>query len=101
MLQVKEAVKVSLSTFADLFPSEAYQDLRLEEVLLSDDEESWKVTVSYRNPDFEEERQLKREENTPLAALTGGIRPIVHTRHYKSIRLKVEDGSLIGISNAN
>lgn len=101
MLQVKDAVKVSLATFAELFPAETFQDLRLEEVKLTDDEQNWSVTVSYKNPDMEDELAVKRAENkNPLAAFTGTSTPSVSTRQFKSINIKAEDGSLTGIKNA-
>jgi len=102
MLEVKEAVQVSISTFANLFPTEKHQDLHLEEVKLSADENSWIITVSYKNPDLEEELRVKRADNNLLNPFVGGGAKVeqVHTRHYKSISIKATDGKLMGIMNA-
>jgi hypothetical protein len=100
MLEVKDAVKVSLATFGELFPAENTRGLRLEEVNLDESNQTWEVTVSYKNPDFDDDIASQRAENTGLAALVGNkSTDKVPTRHYKTVRIKAEDGSLLGIMN--
>jgi hypothetical protein len=101
MLSVKDAVKSSLANFAEIFPPDRFQDLRLEEVSIANDDETWRVTVSYKNPDFEEELAAYRESNKNLmAALGGNGLNQVPTRHFKAITISVEDGTLVSITNA-
>lgn len=101
MLTVKDAVKSSLAEFAEIFPADRFQDLRLEEVSIADDNSTWKVTVSYKNPDFEQELAAYRESNKNLIAALGGTGiGQVPTRHFKAITIAVDDGSLVSIRNA-
>ena len=101
MLEVKDAVKVSLLTFSELFPSEIYRDLRLEEVDLSSDSQAWKITVSYKNPDLEDELRIKREESKAALSMLGNPKASeISSRTYKSISIDAEDGSLLGIRSA-
>jgi hypothetical protein len=100
MIEVKDAVKTSFATFAELFPSETFQDLRLEEVGLSSDERSWSVTVSYRNPDLEADLAVQKAEAKMPSALLGGQLSKVPSRHLKRITIKADDGSLLSIANA-
>ena len=98
MLQVQEAVRRSLTTFAELFSNLDAQDLRLEEVSLTPDQSSWLITVSYKNPDYEDQK-----EDTPstsgLQSLLGAYREI-NRRLQKTIKLKADDGELVGIKTA-
>ncbi|MEO7029065.1 MAG: hypothetical protein ABI147_06645 [Acidobacteriaceae bacterium] len=102
MLTVKDAVKSSLIEFAEVFPSDRFQDLRLEEVSIAEDDSTWQVTVSYKNPDFEQELVALREANkNPLAAYAAQLKiERVPTRHLKAITISVDDGSLVSIKNA-
>ena len=101
MLQVKEAVKASVAVFEELFPPEVFREPRLEEVSLSDDERSWRITLSYKNPDMEEELAAQRAESKSLAAAFGGNSSrTVPTRHFKSVTINSADGSLVGIKSA-
>ena len=100
MLEAKDAVKVSLSTFSDLFTDEIFQDLRLEEIALEQDNHLWNITVSYRNPDFDEELQARRAEDSGALGIFQGKVFQVHTRHYKSITINAEDGSLVKVKSA-
>ena len=98
MLAVKEAVKISLENLADLFPGEAMPGLRLEEVMRSEDENKWQVTVSYENPDFDRDLATQDRVTTGLHSFVGGQKK-VPTRLYKTVTLKAEDGALLGIRN--
>jgi hypothetical protein len=95
MLQVQDAVKRSLSTFAELFSDLKLEELRLEEVSLTPDESSWLVTVSYMNPDYED--QLENVPSTSgLQALMGTYRQL-HRRLQKTIKIRADNGELVGI----
>lgn len=96
MLQVQEAVKLSLTTFTQLFSNEDLKDLRLEEVSLSPDDANWLVTVSYLNPDYDAEPEIKPSGSTGLAALMGSYRA-VSRRLQKTIKLRAENGDFVGI----
>lgn len=99
MLPVKEAVKVSFATFGELFPSQSIKDVRLEEVRLDDSEKNWEVTVSFRNPDFEDEIATKKSEPVGINTVFGSDNTRVPMRHYKTITINAEIGSLVGIRN--
>ena len=98
MLKVQEAVKRSLSTFAELFSDVDGQELRLEEVSLSPDANSWLVTVSYKNPDYDEELG-DAPSSSGLAALIGSYKQL-NRRLRKTIKLRAEDGEFLGIKSA-
>lgn len=52
MINVKTAVKIALDYFAQIYPEakQKFQDIRLEEVELSDDESTWLVTIGFSRP---------------------------------------------------
>ena len=100
MLEAKDAVKASLTTFPQLFHEETFRDLRLEEIALARDNHIWDITVSYRNPDREEEIRVKRVQGSNALSLLGTKIPEIHTRHYKSLSISAEDGSLVQVKNA-
>jgi hypothetical protein len=99
MLPVKEAVKVSLATFGELFPSQDIAGIRLEEVRLDETEKNWEVTVSFKNPDFEDEITKKKSEPAGVETVFGPDISKVPMRHYKTITINADAGSLVGIRN--
>ncbi len=98
MVAVRDAVKLSLETLRELFPGESMPDLRLEEVMLSDDERRWEVTVSYLNPDFERDLASRERGNHGLAQFLTE-KQNVPTRLYKTVSLNAELGTLLGVRN--
>jgi hypothetical protein len=52
MNDVKTAVKIAFDYFARIYPEakQKFQDIRLEEVELSDDESTWLVTIGFSRP---------------------------------------------------
>lgn len=98
MVQVKDAVKLSLVAFNDLFPDDVHRDLRLEEVNLDEKSNRWEVTVSYKNPDYDEEVAARKAGHKSMDFLLGR-NSNVPSRYYKTIRVKAEDGALVGIKN--
>lgn len=95
-MEVQDAVRQSISAFGAVFPPEMQKDLRLEEVLLSNDEAVWNITVSFRNPDLSDV-EISAPAPNSLAAMLGAKGP--NGRIYKTIRVRSEDGRLLGISN--
>jgi hypothetical protein len=79
------------------FPEDQLHGLRLEEVTLTDDERNWLVTISYKNPDLDADLAAHQAEKKGLAAIMGRPTSPVPTRHFKTIKLKAEDGALVGI----
>ena len=100
MLGAKEAVKTSIATFAELFAGDKYRDLRLEEIAKGQDSGSWSITVSYKNPDIEDEMRVKNIEDSGLGGMIGIKSPAVASRHYKAIIIDATDGSLVQIKSA-
>ena len=92
-MDVQDAVRQSVTVFGAVFPTEMKQDWRLEEVVLSDDEEVWRTTISFRNPDQSESAQVNN-----LAAMLGSKH--IPGRIYKMIEVRATDGRLLGIVNA-
>ena len=100
MLPVQEAVKKSVKTFAELFPPDAARDLRLEEVSISEDERTWQVTLSYKNPDYDQEaRPTDEAANNFLRAFTASGTG-VSARKFKTVTLNAADGNLLSVKNA-
>ncbi len=100
MLEVKQAVKTSIAIFQELFPPDTFREPRLEEVNLAEDDNAWRITLSYKNPDLEDDLAAQRAESRTLAGALGGSPSRISTRHFKSITIDANDGSLIGIKSA-
>lgn len=98
MLPVQEAVKQSVKTFTELYPNDTFRDLRLEEVSITEDGRKWQVTLSYKNPDYGEESGPKYDPSKELLRMTGWTGP--SPRHFKTVTLNSEDGSLLSVKNA-
>jgi hypothetical protein len=49
MIDVKQATKRAIEYFSDLFPN-GYQNVRLEEIEISDDHRYWYVTLGFDVP---------------------------------------------------
>ncbi len=50
MIDVKQAVKVATEYFVDLYVPNVFNDVQLEEVELTEDENYWLITLSYEKP---------------------------------------------------
>jgi len=79
-LDVKAAVLTAATYLNDLYSEYHLQNIRLEEVWLSDDEKYWYVTIGYDS---------LTSARDPLAALR---QP---EREYKLFKVRVEDGRLM------
>ncbi len=95
MVQVQDAVKTSLEMLGQVFPVGEVREPRLEEVTLSDDEQYWLVTISFSNPDYDAERS---ESASDVNSLLLQLRP-PKRRVAKTIKLRAEDGGLVGIKS--
>ena len=86
MLRVQEAVKQAKAYLPELFfdAVDKIEDIRLEEVELSEDEKSWAVTFSFV------------PANQPTPSL---MSMLAATRRYKTIRIRSTDGQFIGVRN--
>jgi hypothetical protein len=59
MVDVKEAAKTASDYLAGLYSLDAWDDLRLEEVELTEDEKYWLITLSYQDKKMIPRRQYK------------------------------------------
>ncbi len=95
-MNVEDAVRESIKAFASVFGQTPQSDVRLEEVTLNDDESLWLTTVSYPNPDLPN----VPASGSSVSFVEAYLNPSPKKRIYKTIRLRADDGRLIGISNA-
>jgi hypothetical protein len=79
-VDVKEAATPALHYLKELYSEEKLENIRLEEVWLSEDERYWYVTIGYDSP-------LPAQD--PLAVL----RP--PAREYKLFKVRTEDGRVV------
>jgi hypothetical protein len=98
MVAIRDAVKISMQNLQEIFPETSMPGLRLEEVMLSDDEQKWDVTVSYLNPDYDLAVSSAVQENNALQHFLGA-RQKVPIRLYKTVTIGAEQGKLFGIRN--
>lgn len=84
MLSVKEAVQAAEEWVRDLYPESALKHLRLEEVQISDDEETWHITLGWAEPGV--------RENGLAAAL--GRDAAVLPRIYKTVDVDARSGGV-------
>jgi hypothetical protein len=84
MLDVRHAVKTATEFFSQVFQN-GYQNLRLEEVELSEDEHYWYITLGYDLPSQHEGGAL---------SLAIGPRP---TREYKTIKVDASSGNVLSV----
>jgi hypothetical protein len=93
MLDVKQAVQKSADYLRGVEFS-APQELRVEEVELSDDEGCWVVTLGFRGD------QLVVNADRSAGTLFTQPRPIAHPRYkreYRVFRIRSQDGELRGM----
>ena len=78
MLAMEEAIVKAREALPRAFPESSEQELRLEAVEKSDDEQFWQVTYSYPSVNWT---------------------PVKHVREYRTIKLRAGTGELMGIRN--
>lgn len=85
MNDVKTAVKIAFDYFARIYPEakQKFQDIRLEEVELSDDESTWLVTIGFSRP-------------LPPGPFLKNIPEFLHQyqRDYKVFRIDAQSGKV-------
>ncbi len=79
MIKVRDAVDIASRFLKDMYPAHQCQDPRLEEVILTEDEQSWLITLSF----------LRKQSSDELASALGAL-----TRDYKQIMVNVRDGTV-------
>ena len=90
-LRPNEAIRLARETLVkELYPDEKLEDLRLEEVELSDDRTKWLVTFG-----FYRRRQVEIK-NLPSLAF-GLPAPEVEHRVYKRLKIEVFSGKFVGM----
>ena len=80
MVPVKQAVGHAVQFLRDMYEGEPLDDIRLEEVEISDDEKAWNITLSF----------LRGPSNVqPLLPFA-----LPRTREYKAITVSAETGAV-------
>jgi hypothetical protein len=82
MIDVKEAVQRARQYLMELFSDEQPQLVRLEEVELSEDEGTWRITLSF----------FPGTAPKSLAAALG--LPVPEQREYKTVAIRAADGKV-------
>jgi len=88
MIDVKEAVRTAAKYLADLFAEEGISDIRLEEVELSEDVQTWNVTLSFLR---------KAGVQTPLAEQLSVALGPQRDRDFKVLTVRADDGSVTSV----
>lgn len=88
MIDVKQAVETAVHYLADLFAHEDISDIRLEEVELSEDGQTWHVTLSFL-------RKAKATGQPLVDALrVGSMGGTEKTRDFKVLAVRAENGEV-------
>jgi hypothetical protein len=85
MVDVKQAVTKAMDYLEDMYQTDQFKDVLLEEVDLSEDNEFWNVTIGF----------TRRQETTsggPMATLIGQSSEF--KREYKVFRIDAKTGDL-------
>ena len=91
MIEVKQAVETAANYLADLFANEGISDIRLEEVELSEDGQTWYVTLSFL-------RTRKATGRTLVDGLrVGSVGGIEKDRDFKVLALRATDGQVTSV----
>lgn len=98
MMDVKTAVEAGRRYLSEILPASQLRDVRLEEVMLTDDERYWLVTFSYILPEgvINDEVSGALESAVRNPFLFGLVRD---KRFLKTIKLRREDGEFFGLTN--
>lgn len=90
MIQVKEAVDAAARYTAEVFAQEGILDTRLEEVELSEDGDTWHVTLSFLR---------KRKVSSPLEEQlrAGSVGGPPMDRDFKVLSVRASDGVVTSV----
>jgi hypothetical protein len=83
-MDVKQAVSTAKGYVQYLFEDETIADLGLEEVEFDDQDKTWRITVGFSRPDFEQPPESK---------------PIYYGRYYKIVRISDDTKQVLSIKN--
>ena len=101
MIEVTEAIKLARGYATDLLKGEDYENLKLEEVIFSEDNNEWHITLGY-------DSYITKEIEKPPYQLSQGSVLASHNvfadrftqttlRVYKKFRIDAEDGNFKGM----
>jgi hypothetical protein len=90
MIEIKEAVKIALNLVHDLYDPDSVKNSLLEEVVLSQDEKNWAVTIGFDYGD----RQVPAPSSFPSEST-----PTRRPRIYKMILINVETGQPVAMNS--
>ena len=82
-MDVKEAVEVATKHFEDLYPTTSLRDVLLEEVELSEDEQTWLVTLGF---------------DRKLPGTLGAIGANEYSRAYKLFKIDDQTGKVYSVT---
>lgn len=86
MLSVKKAVKIAFQLFGELYDAKKFEDILLEEVELSEDKTSWRVTLGFY-------RQM------PSVNIMESIGSKKFVRTYKTLNIDAVSGEMISMKS--
>ena len=90
MIEIKEAVKIALDLVHDLYDPDSVKNPLLEEVVLSQDEKNWAVTIGFDYGD----KQVPAPPSFPTQST-----PSRKDRIYKLILINVESGQPVAMNS--
>ena len=86
MIDVKQSINIAFEYFKELYKPEDLQDVSLEEVELSDDEQYWFVTLGFSRP--------PSKLTNPLQAFA--VQKLL-PRDYKVVKIHTESGQVLSM----
>lgn len=86
MIEVTQAVKLARQFFNELYQDEDIQNLKLEEVVIDDDSNEWRITLGY-DSNFSKETNHVFSEKVINKTL----------RLYKRIHIDADEGNFKGM----
>lgn len=92
MITYKEAVKAARDYAMDLFSQEELRGLRVEELVPSDDQKYWNVTLGWVAPDT----RTVSAASSPLG-VPPGPRVVHAPRVYKMFKIDAESGAVVSM----
>jgi hypothetical protein len=92
-VDAKQAAKLSLEYFNELFPNAAISNVALEEVEFLEEENRWLITLGFDGPP-RSRTSSPIQVNKSLADLFGASSP---TRKFKSFKVDAKTGKVISM----
>ena len=86
-MDVKQAVELAKKEFSDIFADEKITNLGLEEINFDESARVWQITLGFSRP---------WDSRNPLASAIATITP---PRSFKIVRISVDSGKVISITN--